>query len=830
MAYDGLVTELPAGLAGMVNHDNRLLTQRQELLEAEGVVFEDNLIRREPGAVLYDGTGGFVNRPAFPGDIAASDAGHSFKALMVTYKALAGAAHVKNLDTNEDSQTFVTSIALVLTVPAGGVPINNRVIVTAAVSDDFAPTTVITVTDTRGNTYTRDAERGGSGRTEIHSSSLTTALFAADSITVTYTNLTSNAIPTNVAAVAEEFTLIFTTAAQDQTASTATKLNDTGATYSFRAGPVGVLAQVVEVLYGGVGVLIDDVDGTPTIISSGGWQQLQNERSTALSSSSDVAIQSAFRLVVTGGTAIALTAWRSQDNPASLGTVTAVSTSAVLLGSGTTFTDYAPGDFIVVQGERRRILSITNNTTMLMDEIWRQDVTARTYAAETGVRIFTATTEGAILRDKPLTLTTGDLDESAPGGGLSLAQETGWFVPAGLEAAANKRKLFYLNGLDPVQVLAGDGAAFTDIATPPLDWGTATDPTKQPQAGIIHRNQLAVFGSLADPHRVYFSDVDNHEDFTGGTSFSMRFRSDIGDIVQAAVSFNGVLFIFKHPVGIYWLDDTPISTTNWVINTKSSAVGVAPSPYAALAIDDDVLFMAEDGSFHFLSAVDLLGGVKNADATYALGLSRWIRDNVNLSRLDLIQSVWYTHKKTAYFAVPSTGSNQRDLILKWDFGGTLRGLPARFSFSRRDEWDGSTMRQSLDGDIPRPIFAEGNLVFLSDQDARNKDGAAYTTTYDTPDLDFSWVDDSLRNRRKLFEHIELVMTPVVGTITVEYFVDGTSKGTQTFDANTRRVKRRLTIGDGYTLRLRVTNSVLNDDFKILSHIIFFKPGNENQNR
>ena len=55
MAYDGVVTELPAGLAGMVNHENRLLSGRQELSLAEGVVFEDNHIRQEQQGRRYGG-------------------------------------------------------------------------------------------------------------------------------------------------------------------------------------------------------------------------------------------------------------------------------------------------------------------------------------------------------------------------------------------------------------------------------------------------------------------------------------------------------------------------------------------------------------------------------------------------------------------------------------------------------------------------------------------------------------------------------------------------------------------------------------------------------
>ena len=95
--------------------------------------------------------------------------------------AFAAAAFVKNIGTNA-SETTGTSLAV--TVPAGGVAANDTIIVTLAMdpaADSSDPTHPAGVTDTKGNTYTKDADvtigSGTSGvRTVVFSAPVGTAL------------------------------------------------------------------------------------------------------------------------------------------------------------------------------------------------------------------------------------------------------------------------------------------------------------------------------------------------------------------------------------------------------------------------------------------------------------------------------------------------------------------------------------------------------------------------------------------------------------------------------------------------------------------------------
>lgn len=86
---------------------------------------------------------------------------------------------------------------LALTVPAGGVPIGNVVCCASCVSNSAT----VTITDSRGNTYTLQLELAGttSWVPRIHTAEITTALLAGDTITFTFNT------GTHKVATADEF-------------------------------------------------------------------------------------------------------------------------------------------------------------------------------------------------------------------------------------------------------------------------------------------------------------------------------------------------------------------------------------------------------------------------------------------------------------------------------------------------------------------------------------------------------------------------------------------------------------------------------------------------
>lgn len=813
--------EFAAGLAGMVAHENRLLNDPTELLSAEGVAMDDLLIRKEPGLAAYD-TSGIVTAPGFGGTLSA--AVDIWAASILVFESTTTPSFVKSLTSGTANVVSpATSGTIVLTVPAGGVAAGDIVVVSVSLNEDDIAN-AMTVTDTGGNTYTAFGDVTPPTLLGVFYSKIVTPLAAGNSITISFSGLTTADQTVNVVAVADQFTGI----TSSSPTATNTVTSGTGTAVSIGVSTSVTLPAIAIVAVGNTG---NGGSGATVTLAAGSGYVKHTEAGNAGAALNvdDRAVRNASGVFATAAKIITITDWYSDAITTPAGTVTTTAGSTTVTGSGTTFTNHAPGDRIVVNNETRIISSIASNTSLTTTTAWLSSNTGSAYSIRVGNRLVTATSGGNLFKEKPTTLTTGDIDAVTLRSGLSLSARPGRFVAGGKEAAALARKLFFLNGVDPIQVLEGDGTTATNIDLPADDWGSASNQGTQPINAVVHQNRLVAFGNLNDPHRAYFSDPDNHEDFTVANTetFDIRFRSDIGDRLYCGVSYQGILFFWKYPRGIFYLDDTSLTATEWLIRPKSESLGCAPSPYAALSIDDDVIFIDPNAHFHLLSAVDVLGGARASDIILRLGLSRWIRENVNLKRLDLTVSYWYPQKKLAVFYVPGTDANENTLALKFDFSGRERDLPVKFSFSRRDRVPAAAVRRASDGGPETPVIGEDAFVYLADQEARVKNGLGYTMDYRLPNLDCAHISDTLRTAKKLPEHLELIMEPVAaGTLTVDFYIDGTVAQTLVFDATKTRDKKKLNVGAGWTWSVRVRNAIANEEGKILSHIVYFKVGDQ----
>lgn len=705
----------------MLAHPNRLWSQPNELYDANGVTFEDRLVRKEAGASLYNAVG-LSSSPQDSATIASSQA---WAGAVGVWRGTSTPTFVKHIATGTNTGAVVT-----ITVPGGGVAVGNTIVI-AGMASSATSTTISSVTDSKGNTYTvhGGGSRPGDNLYALLASSISIiALVGGDTIVVTF----SDPGFLGHIAIASEYTLVTTF---DQIAVG----NASSATITINIG--SALAPYVIVA--------------------------------------------------------------SHAKPNSGGSITPAGTPV--------FTEINETTTTFIHGQSQYRIDATSPTIVALYDWWPDTTTQR---------LITAALDGAIYKDD----NAGNLSATTLVSGLSTTARPGRLVSGGKEAAANNRKLFYFNGTNSVRVLSGNGGSMTVITTPPADWAS----TNQPVNGIIHRFRLVGFGNVNDPHRIYISDPDNHELFTGVTTSTVRANSQVGDRLFCAAHYQGLLYLWKYPRGIFYLDDT---TDTLEIRDKSAAVGCAASQYAVLEMDDDVMFLAADGNFHMLSAVATLGGVRASDLTYRLGLSKWLRDNLNLTRLNQVESVWFPQKKLALWGLPGVGSMTNNLTLKFDFGDVEDGGNVKFSYSQRDAVEAFTQRRSASDAIERPIFGAGGFVYLMEQAARDKDGVAYTGTFQTPHLDFSHLDPKLRYTRKLYEQLELIMEPVLaGTITAQVYVDTVLRQTISFNATLRRQKRLLRVGDGHTISVKVTNSVLDEDFQVDAILVYCKLGNEDASR
>ena len=422
--------------------------------------------------------------------------------------------------------------------------------------------------------------------------------------------------------------------------------------------------------------------------------------------------------------------------------------------------------------------------------------------------------------------------------GLSTSALEGVFVEGGAESISANRKLFYFNGSNAVQVLSGDGATTSDIATPAADWATT-----KPRTGCLHEGRLWGFTA----QRAYYSTLTNHEDFTGAGSGTMPVYPGEGEAIEAAVSFKGLLLVFKKPRGIYLIDTSDPDATKWRVKPLTRAVGIA-GPNAWAMIDNDVAFMHEEGSVHLVSAVQEFGDMQASSLSDRMILAPFLRDNINEINIRSARAVYYYTKRELHFAVPGITSSVNNRRLVFDL--TLWPDKPRARWSERDTCVSLALRKDSQG-VERPIFGDdaGN-IFLMDQTAKEENGAAYLGMFQTAHLDFGHLDPSLKSKRKNYEFLELIVEPTGNwSINVDVYLDGRFSqaidfnlgvlgevlGTFTLDVDqlgggSVLNRRKRLLGSGRRISFVVKNAGLGQDFSIAKMLVYFTPGDEREQR
>ncbi len=411
--------------------------------------------------------------------------------------------------------------------------------------------------------------------------------------------------------------------------------------------------------------------------------------------------------------------------------------------------------------------------------------------------------------------------------GLTITGTVPVFVDGGKEAAANNRKLFCFTGVNAVQVLSADGATTANLATPPADWSGSNQPT----FGAVHKDgRMFAGGNANDPHRLYYSTTTNHEDYTGSGSGSISIYPGDGEKLVGAISFKGLIIAWKFPVGIYAVDTSDPLVTNWEVKRLSKNVG-GVSPLGMIEVDDDILFIDPTGNVHALSAVTEFGDISASNLSRLNHIYQYLADNLNLSRLNTARAIYYAAKREAHFAVTGAGSSVNSVRFVVDFNDPQQ---IRFRWSDRDVCEALWLRKDVNN-IHRPTTGDNaGFVWNLDQSSKTLGGAAFIGEFQTPHMDFKWVDPKLATVRKIGQFLECLVNPTgswnlnvdiiwdgvtVQTVTFNMGVTGAALGSFTLGtdklAGDQIVNRkRRIVGSGRRLSLRGYNSGTGEDFSV----------------
>lgn len=401
-----------------------------------------------------------------------------------------------------------------------------------------------------------------------------------------------------------------------------------------------------------------------------------------------------------------------------------------------------------------------------------------------------------------------------------------YMVAGGGEGVGSPRRLFIYNEASQVQMISGISNVAVPISTPPVDWASSF-----PIFGVLHLNRMWSGGNSSDPHRIYYSDIANHQDYSVLNGGSISVYPGEGEQLVGGISFRGLLVLFKYPRGIYIVDARDPSPTNWRVDRLNNAIGTS-SPWCIVQINNDVVLLDSGGHHHIVSSINDFSDLESSDMGHKQNIGPFMRANVSLLSMRKAMGAWYGNKSKVWFMVPLLGSTHNNLRILVDFNDANAG--ARFYLSRRDVGDALWMRPDAQGRYRPTLGDDIGFVWQMDEEERNKDDVGYTMNMETADNDFSAVDPQLGPRTKNGQYIEitsdlvrnsmLTVTPVwdnAPQAPIVFTLGSTAAALGSFVLDTDRLSASGTIvtqgrleGQGRRLRLIIDNEVVDDEVRI----------------
>lgn len=418
-------------------------------------------------------------------------------------------------------------------------------------------------------------------------------------------------------------------------------------------------------------------------------------------------------------------------------------------------------------------------------------------------RSIIVTSNGTVLRD-----TGGGTFGTTLVSGLTVSNITPIFVEGGKETATAARDLFLFTEKNQVKILQDDGVTMSNITTPAADWTGSSFPL----TGCIHEGRL--WGFMG--HRAYYSRTTNHQDFTGSGAGSINVFPGEGEEIVGALSFKGLLVVWKYPRGIYLIDTSNSDITLWRVTRHSEKIGSA-GPQCMVPIDDDILFIDTHGDVHLISAITEFGNLGSQNVSKPQRIDVKIREEYNVTRLWNARGVFHISKNEVHFACAALNSSVNDRRIVVDLN---RPDFKRFRESSRDTLESLWLRMNTLGIQTLAGGDNAGFVWLLDQTARSKDSTGYSAQFQTAHIDLSHVDPKLAFKKKNGAFLELVIEPKgIWNLSIDVYWDGELSETLLFSmGSTGAVVGTFVIGTDLLARERIqtVKNILNGSGRYLS--------------
>jgi hypothetical protein len=192
--------------------------------------------------------------------------------------------------------------------------------------------------------------------------------------------------------------------------------------------------------------------------------------------------------------------------------------------------------------------------------------------------------------------------------------------------------LFVCNGANRPQTWDGLASSTSNITSIPTDWTGTNHPIQLIAHGKGNSRRLWAILSSG----VYASALGNGNDFSNANVIYLPIESESGLI--GGVEWGDRLIVFSKNKA-FIIDDEDTNTANWGYYTAQWNGGAANFKLIIKTIND-IVGMSEDGEIYSIGAVQDYGDYKKASLLRPSFMNRWIKENVNLTRISQFHGVF----------------------------------------------------------------------------------------------------------------------------------------------------------------------------------------------
>ena len=401
--------------------------------------------------------------------------------------------------------------------------------------------------------------------------------------------------------------------------------------------------------------------------------------------------------------------------------------------------------------------------------------------------------------------------------------------------AVFENELYICDGDTTPQIWDGSAASTSDISAPNADWSGGDQPFQV----IIHGRGASRRAWFLYSSTAYYSSLGAGQTVTGGTSGTLPI--DTGDArgLVGGVTFGNRLILFSRR-NAYVVDDEDTSTANWGYAAAQWSGGAAHWR-VIVKTPNDLVIMAEDGDIYSVITAQEYGDYKQASLTRPAFIDNYIRENIDLTRIEQFHGVYDPTLRAIKFFVVRTGQTEVDTCLVY-----FIDRPAQEAWTIHDGTAG-TSGYNASCSFPVRTAAGTYLIYTGDHDGfiwkleqttRSDDGNGYYGGFKTSKLSF----DNPRVEKHFRRGYVIAKTQGTYNLQGNVWVDGVAKtgftvslsgtggvlDTDLLDAfvlgGVEFLDRRFTLGHyGRRLQLEFFNTGAGQDFFVSQILLDYKP-------